>query len=142
MDRGECGMGCIGFDVRKRSEREMAAGHGAGDFLERFDFRRRQAEPRQPGRARPQDGLRRHRIEGRGEPAPDRAGAGGRKLLRHHGCGDAGKAVGTPPQWRPPRFGHKRAKSRLDFAEHFERRVEIGFGANMCQHVRVRVRCS
>src|SRR5580693_7776621 len=50
-----------------------------------------------PSRAGPRDGLRRHRIEGRGEPAPDRAGAGGRKLLRHHGCGNAGKAVGTPP---------------------------------------------
>ena len=46
-------MGRIGLDIRKRSEREIAASYGAGDLLERLDFRRRQAEPRQPGGARP-----------------------------------------------------------------------------------------
>ena len=77
------------------------------------------------------------RIERRGEPPPDRAGARGRELLRHDGGGKPGKAVGPPPQWRPPRFGHERAKSRIDFAKRFERRVEIGLAANMGQHVRV-----
>ena len=116
VNRGERRMRLIGGNIAKRREREIAARHGAGDFLERFDFRRRQAEPRQPGGARPQNGLGLERIERRGKPAPDRARACRRKLLRHHRRGEPGKAVGPPPQRRPPSFGHQRAKSRLGFA--------------------------
>ncbi len=75
VNRGERHMRHVGGNIAQRREREIAARHGAGDFLERFYFRRRQAEPRQPGGARPQNGLGRERIERRGKPAPDRARA-------------------------------------------------------------------
>ncbi len=138
MDGSERRVGLIGANIRKGSECEIAAGHGAGDFLQRPDLRRRQTEPRQPGGARPQDGPGLERIECRGEPSPDRTGARGRKLLRHHGRDEAGETVGPSPQRRPTRFGDKRAEPRFGLGERGERRVEVELAANMRQHVRVR----
>src|SRR6202034_2804841 len=49
-------------------ERKLLAGHGAGNCLERADFRRRKPEPLQPFRAGAQDGCGVERIEGGSKP--------------------------------------------------------------------------
>jgi len=99
-----------------------------------LDLGRREAKPRQASRARPQDRRRLERIERRREPAPNRARARGGELLRNDRRGQPGKAVGPPPQRRPPGLGDKRAEPRLGSAQRIERRVEVGFTANMRQH--------
>ena len=111
VDGGERRVRVLGGKFAERRERQLAARDGAGDFLERADFRRRQSEPRQPRRTRPHDGRRRERIECGGEPRPDRVGARGRQLLRHDRGGKPGEAVRPPPQRRPPGCRHEREEA-------------------------------
>ena len=64
VNRGQCGMGFVGRDFGQRRERKLAIRHGAGDFLQRFDFRARQAKPRQSRRPRLDNSRRLEWIEG------------------------------------------------------------------------------
>ena len=121
------------------SERKLLAGHGAGNCLERADFRRRKPEPLQPFRAGAQDGCGVERIEGGSKPLPDCVGARRRKLLCHNDGGKSGETVRPPPQRRPPGFGDERGETRLGFAEGGQRRVKIGFGVDVGRHGRVRL---
>ena len=104
---------------------------GTSNRFERADFGRRQAEPREPRRPRAQDRLRLEWIESGFEPAPDRIGARGRKLLRHDDGGKTGETIRTPPQWRPSGLGKKGGKARIGLAKRGQRRIEIVFGMNM-----------
>ena len=137
VHRGQRGMRLLGRDVGQRCERKLAAGDGARDFLQRLDFRRREADPGELGRARADDRSRCERIERCGKPSSDRAGARGRKLLRYHRRRESGKAIGPSPQRRPSRLGDERVKSRIGRAKCGKRRFEIGFGADMGRHVTV-----
>jgi len=128
---GECGVRLLGGKLAKRGERKVAAGHGTGNGLERADFRRRQSEPRQPRRARTQDGRRIERVESRGEPSPDRVGARDRKLLRHDDGRKPGEPVRPPAQRRSPGRGHKSDKPGIDFSERAKSGVEIGLSVNV-----------
>jgi len=101
VDRGERRVRVLGGKFAERGERKVAAGDGAGDGLERADFWRRQAKPRQPRRTGADDGGGIERIESRCEPAPDGVGAGRRKLLRDDDRSKAGKSIGPPAQRRP-----------------------------------------
>ena len=52
VNGGERRVRGLGVDVAERRQRQIAAGDGAGDFLQRADFRSRQTDPRQPLLAR------------------------------------------------------------------------------------------
>jgi len=131
MNGGQPGVRRIGWKVGQRCQRELAAQHGASDFFQRADFGRGQPEPRQPRCAGAQDDRRRERIEGLGEPSPDRRGAGGRKLLRHDDGGQAGEAIGPPPQRRSSSRRHQRGEPWIGAAERGESNVEIGVGMDV-----------
>ena len=129
VNGGQRRMRVVGGELADPGQRQLAPHHGARDRLEGPDFRRRQAEPGQPLRPCPHDRRGFERLERGREPPPDRTGAGGRKLLRHDGRGQAGKTLGAPPQRRPARDRDKVLEPRLGLAERQERYVEIAFAA-------------
>ena len=134
MHGGERRVRLVGGELAERGECEIAVRDGAGDRLERADFRRRQPEPRQPRRTGAQDRGGIERIEGGREPSPDGVGARGRKLLRHDDGGKTGETILPPSQRRPSGFGDQRDKPRIGFAKRGKRGVEIGFGMDMGVH--------
>ena len=52
VNGGEGRVRGFGVDVAERRQRKLAADDGAGDFLQRADFRSRQTDARQPLLAR------------------------------------------------------------------------------------------
>ena len=115
----------IGVERSERVEIERAAVHRLGDFFHRADFRRGEPESRQPFRARTADRGSLERVIGRGEAAPDRAGAGGRELLRHDNRGEPRKSTFASSQRRPARFGKDRRKPRVGFHQRGDNEVEV-----------------
>jgi hypothetical protein len=135
VNGGERRMRGFGVNVAERRQRKIAADDGAGDFLERADFRPRQTDPRQPLLARADDRCRLERLERRRQPAPDRAGAGGGQLLRDHRGGKAGKAAGPSSKRRPPGFGDQRCETRVRGDQGVDAALEIGLGMDaMIRH--------
>jgi hypothetical protein len=114
---GECCVRVLGGELSERGERKLTAFDGAGDFLQRADFRCGQPKPRQPRRAGAQDRRRIERLESRLEPSPNGAGARGRKLLRHDDGGEPGETIRPPTQRRPSSLRYERGETRFDFAE-------------------------
>ena len=97
-------------------------------------FGRRQAEPGEPRGARPDQGLRREGIIGVREPSPDRVGARGGELLRHHDAGKPGKAAGTPAQRQPASHGRDRHEAGVGREQHCQSVFDIGFGLDAAGH--------
>ena len=92
VQRGERGMRLVGLHGADARRDRCALGDGLADLLDRFDLRRRQAEPLELVGARAAHRVVMERIEGREQPGPDRGGAGGRELLPAHDGAQAGKA--------------------------------------------------
>ncbi len=133
---GERGVGLVGAHVHERGEIELAFRQRFGDRLQGADLRRGQADARELGGACPQHGFGLERIECRNQPRPDRRGARGRELLRHHDRGETGKAALPPPQRRPSRLRQDRRKARVGLDQPRDRVVEIGLGVDEEGHDR------
>ena len=127
----ESGMRFIRRYVHELFQMDLTLADRAGDGFERANLRTRQAEPPEPHRACARNRGRLERIECRRQPSPNRAGARGRKLLRHYNGGKPRIAVGAPPQWRPAGLCDDRHKAWIDRAKRGKAGVEIGLGVNM-----------
>jgi len=134
VDCGQRGVRFIGGHVAEPAQRKFAAPDGACDLLERADFWRGKAEPRQPGWPGAPDRFAVERRERGIETPPDSACARGRELLGDDDGGKPGKAVGATPQRRPAGLLQQSGKSRIGPLQGGKRGVEIGFGVNMRWH--------
>ena len=124
-------MGFIGRQIAECGEWQFPLRNSARDLFQRPDFRRRQTDLGQPWRTCAQDGGGLEWIERGREPAPDRARTRRRKLLRNYRSGEAGKAVGTSPQRRPPCRHDQRGKTRIGLNQRGDAVVEVEVGADV-----------
>ena len=108
---GQRGVRVVGPDRGKACKRQLAVFDRARDRLYGADFGCGQPKPGEPGRSRLEDRIGLERIERGFEPAPDRVGAGGRKLLRDDNRDQRGEAVLAPAQRRPAGFGQQAAQT-------------------------------
>ena len=134
VQRGERGMGVVGFHLAKRSEVDLALGDGRADRLHGLDFRPRQPDPRQPLRPGAPHGVMMKGIEGGRQPAPDGARAGGRKLLGCHNRAQPAKAGVTPAQAWLPGMVEQFLQARVRGHELLQRGLQIGVGVEEVGH--------
>src|SRR5882757_5176845 len=77
------------------------------------------------------------RIEGGGESAPDRGGAGGRQLLATDDGGEAGKARFAPPQRRHAGERQYRLQPRVEVDQRIDGVVEVVLGVEVNGHCKL-----
>ena len=121
-------MRVISFHMAKRIKVDHAFCYRRADGLQRLDLRLRQAKPRELRGAGAPQLVVMEGIEGRFQPSPDRAGAVGGKLLRHHDGAEPGKACRPPAQIRPPGLSQDGREARIGLQQPLQRLVQIGVG--------------
>ncbi len=134
VDGAQCCMSRLGRQAGKRVAVEPARGDRLGDLLERADLRRGKAEPGEPARPRPDQGLGREGVIGRRQPPPDRIRARGGKLLRHHDASKPGKAAGPAAQRQPARHRRHRFEARVGGEQRGQSGFDVGFGVDAAGH--------
>jgi hypothetical protein len=104
---------CVGIHIADGDEVDLALGDRLGDFTDRLDLRRRQAEPFELVGARLAQRVVVEWIERREQPGANRSGRRGRELLPANDGAQAGKARFAPAQAEGAGLLGDRRKTRV-----------------------------